>query len=103
MVELEQGQSMSFVFPIIVASLMFPCAVYSITMVITTLIDIKNTKEGREPKYPRAVRMAIIFSFTSVVSILIIVVSCIGLFHEISVTTTSSSIAKPDDCCPFVV
>ena len=99
----QQGQTTSLVFFAMIACVMFPCGAYSIAMMIEALTDIKHTKEGREPKYPKAMRMAIAFGLSSVVSFFIVVVSCISLFHEISGSTTSSSNAMPeDDCCPSV-
>ena len=99
----QQGQTMSLVFFAMIACVMFPCGAYSIAMMIEALTDIKHTKEGREPKYPMPMRMAIAFGLSSVVSFFIVIVSCISLFHEISGATTSSSNAMPeDDCCPSV-
>ena len=99
----QQGQTTSLVFFAMIACVMFPCGAYSIAMMIEALTDIKHTKEGREPKYPMPMRMAIAFGLSSVVSFFIVIVSCISLFHEISGATTSSSNAMPeDDCCPSV-
>ena len=99
----QQGQTSSLVFFAMIACVMFPCGAYSIAMMIEALTDIKHTKEGREPKYPMPMRMAIAFGLSSVVSFFIVIVSCISLFHEISGATTSSSNAMPeDDCCPSV-
>ena len=99
----QQGQTMSLVFFAMIACVMFPCGAYSIAMMSEALTDIKHTKEGREPKYPMPMRMAIAFGLSSVVSFFIVIVSCISLFHEISGATTSSSNAMPeDDCCPSV-
>ena len=99
----QQGQTTSLVFFAMIACVMFPCGAYSIAMMIEALTDIKHTKEGREPKYPMPMRMAIAFGLSSVVSFFIVIVSCISLFHEISGATTSSSNAIPeDDCCPSV-
>ena len=99
----QQGQTTSLVFFAMIACVMFPCGAYSIAMMIEALTDIKHTKEGREPKYPMPMRMAIAFGLSSVVSFFIVIVSCISLFLEISGATTSSSNAMPeDDCCPSV-
>ena len=99
----QQGQTTSLVFFAMIACVMFPCGAYSIAMMIEALTDIKHTKEGREPKYPMPMRMAIAFGLSSVVSFFIVIVSCISLFHVISGATTSSSNAMPeDDCCPSV-
>ena len=99
----QQGQTTSLVFFAMIACVMFPCGAYSIAMMIEALTDIKHTKEGREPKYPMPMRMAIAFGLSSVVSFFIVIVSCISLFHEISGATTSSSNAMPEvDCCPSV-
>ena len=62
----QQGQTMSLVFFAMIACVMFPCGAYSIAMMIEALTDIKHTKEGREPKYPMPMRMAIAFGLSSV-------------------------------------